>query len=88
MLAFPGMLVGAARKANMAVPDDPDQIEDLDAFKQSHPHFWVFCLLQLGRPMRPGEHWENAEVIAAIPLEHLVAMTPADFVAAGVCGTR
>lgn len=56
------MLVTAAEAVGMKVPSDPDKY-DRDQF----PHFAVFCNAQLGKPMRPGEHWENAKVIAGIP---------------------
>ena len=63
MMAFATMLVPAASAAGMTVPDDP---EDFNA--DEFPHFHVFCVLQLGKPMRtPGECWENAKVIAGIP---------------------
>ena len=58
MLAFPGMLVDAAEKAGMKVPQNADE----DSWSgNEYPHFYVFCKLQLGRIMRPGEHWENAK---------------------------
>lgn len=60
MMAFPSMLVEAAEKAGMEVPENPDGGD----FQETHPHFHVFCTLQLGRPINWGEHWENAEIIA------------------------
>ena len=38
MVVFPGMLVEAATRAGMAVPDDPDKFEDV---KDEYPHFFV-----------------------------------------------
>lgn len=87
MIAFPGMLIGAAKAADMPVPEDGDKLEVNDALKETHPHFWVFCMLQLARRMTsPSEHWENARVIAPIPLERLMTMTAADFAVEGVQG--
>lgn len=85
MMAFPGMLIHAAVEAGMSVPDDPD-VDDMDSFKETHPHFWVFCVLQLGRPMQWGEQWDNAATIARIPVELLKTMDLAAFRAAGVTG--
>lgn len=82
MIAFPKMLVSAAKAAKMKVPKDPDEFP-----KEKYPHFWIFCAIQLARPMRsPGEHWENAKIIAEISEEKLKTMTFADFISAGVQG--
>ncbi len=71
MLAFPSMLISAAKEAGMSVPDDPDSFTEED-----YPHFHVFCGVQLCRPMlSPGEHWENAKIIASIPKSVLYTMT-------------
>jgi hypothetical protein len=77
MLAFPSMLVSAAENAGMTVPPDPD-VFDADAF----PHFQVFCLTQLCRSCEPGEHWDNAKVIASI--EDIKSATLMDLIAAGL----
>lgn len=62
MLMFPGMLVEAAEKAGMKVPEDPDNFSP-DEF----PHFHVFCNIQLGVPLPSWDvHWENAKVIAGL----------------------
>lgn len=79
MMLFPSMLINAAQKAGMAVPPNPEAF-DAEAF----PHFHVFCLLQLGRPVSWGEHWENAKIIAAIPVENLETMTLEDFISKGL----
>ena len=81
MMAFPGMLVEAAKKANMKTPPDPDTIE-YDA--EEYPHFHCYCLLQLARPIRWGEHWDNAEIIAKIPADKIMTMTLEDFLALGL----
>lgn len=64
------MLVGAADQAGMKVPPDPEYFSS-----EEFPHFYVFCAVQLGRRMEPGEHWENAKVIAAIPEEEIRSVT-------------
>jgi len=79
MMAFPGMLVGAAEKAGMKVPPDPDNF-----LAEEYLHFQVFCILQLWRPIKWGEHWENAEIIASIPEEELKTMTLEDFLDKGL----
>ena len=70
MLAFPSMIEEAARKAGMKVPDDLDEYPLRD-----FPHWFVFCQAQLGRRCEPGEHWENAKVVAAIPDDEITEIT-------------
>jgi hypothetical protein len=85
MLAFPEMLIPAAKKAGIKVPPAQESLVDMDA--EEYPHFWVFCQVQLCRPMTSWtEHWDNAKVIAEIPLERLIKMTVNDFREAGVVG--
>jgi hypothetical protein len=79
MLAFPGMLIEAAKQAGMKIPPDAD---DFDA--NEYPHFQVFCLTQLGRYMRPGEHWTNAEVIARIPANKIKTTTMGNLIDQGL----
>lgn len=64
MMAFPSMLINAAQQAGMKVPD---LSASDDYAKDDFPHFHVFCTAQLARRMQPGEHWENAKVVAAVP---------------------
>ncbi len=79
MIVFETMLVPAATQAGIKVPPN------LDDFKfEEFPHWVVFCNTQLARPMRHGEHWENAKTIAAIEEEKLKTMTYDDFRAIGV----
>ena len=70
MLVYPGMLVGAAEKAGMKVPPDPDNFDP-----EEYPHFDLFCLLQLARSMQWGEQFDNAKILAEIPIEELRKMT-------------
>lgn len=71
MMAFPGMLVSAAERAGIKVPDDPDNYD-----KTKYPHFAVFCTAQLGNPMPyAGVHWKNARVIAEISDEDITKVT-------------
>jgi hypothetical protein len=73
MMAFPCMLMEAARRAGIAVPPDPDDF-DPEAF----PHFYFFCLVQLNQPMPyAGVHWENAQIIASLSKAELRTITPA-----------
>lgn len=82
MIAFPGMLTGAAEAAGIKVPDDPDKYQEV---KDTYPHFFVFCMIQLARRMAMnGEHFRNAEVIAKIPAEKLITMTIQDLIEAGL----
>jgi len=73
MLAFPSMLENPAIQAGMSVPLNSD---DFDKNKEKYPHFFVFCLMQLGRSMpRPSSHWDNAKIIAEIPIEKISSIT-------------
>lgn len=86
MLAIATRLIEAARHAGMIVPED---LSDYFPFcdRVRYPHFYLFCILQLGRPVAyQGEHWDNAKVIARIPRERLMAMTVQEFAEAGVSG--
>lgn len=85
MIAFPAMLIPAAKNAGISYPQNVDDIE-IDSFKDTHPHFWVYCILQLGRAIRWGEQWENAKVVAGISDDRLKTMTLEDFAAAGFVG--
>ena len=71
MIIYPGMIATAAEQAGMKVPADPDG--DWDA--KEYPHFNIYCNVQLARPIRWGEHWENAKVVAAIPEDKLDTVT-------------
>lgn len=71
MLIFPGMLADAAQEAGMKVPEGEEYDE--------YPHWHIFCHLQLCRPITWGNHWRNAEIIAAVPEEKLKSMTEAYF---------
>lgn len=87
MLAFEGLIAKAARDAGMKVPPE-EQLDQVGSWtKEDYPHFHVFCMAQLGRPMSSsGEHWENAKVIAAIPAEDLKTLTLEDLASKGFQG--
>lgn len=70
MLIYPSMIAGAAERAKMRVPADVDNYKP-DEF----PHFHFFCCAQLSKRMTPGAHWENANIIAAIPEDELRTVT-------------
>ena len=79
MLIYPYMLTDAATQAGMKVPDDPENFD-----KGVYPHFFVFCNVQLNRPVEHGEHWENAKVIAKIPDEQITKVTVQDLIDLGL----
>lgn len=80
MIAFRGMLVGAAEKAGIKIPADPDKYD-----KDEYTHWHVFCLVQLGRPTRyHGEHWDNAKVIAEIPDDEIAKVMLEDLIGRGL----
>lgn len=71
MMAFPGMLMEAAKQAGMKVPSDPDKYN-----MQEFPHFYVFCEVQLGRSLTSWtEHWDNAKVVAKVPEKEIRTIT-------------
>lgn len=80
MMAYPSMLMAAAMRAGMKVPPDGTPIVAMGAIGHvdvdvgfspfEYPHFAVFCAVQLWRPVKWGEHWENAQIIADIPMSH------------------
>lgn len=73
------MIAPAAKKAGMAVPDD---LEDYNVEK--FPHWHVFMLMQLGASMPyPGVHFDNAKVIADLPLQKVKESTYFDLLEAG-----
>ena len=78
MIAFPSMIVDAAKNAGIKIPSD---LDDFD--KNEFPHWYVFCALQLGRPMRPGAQWDNAKVLAELSEDKIKSMTFEDFEQAG-----
>lgn len=76
MIASPYILASYAKEAGMDIPDDPDRYEQE---KETFPHFFVFCALQLGAPMpSPTAGWDNAKVIAAIPRDDIKMIRAAD----------
>lgn len=79
MMLFPEMLVGACEKSGIRVPENLDEY-DIEKF----PHFFIFCQLQLGRPIRWGEHWDNAEIISKLTVEELKTFTLQDFLSRGL----
>jgi hypothetical protein len=78
MIAFPGMLVSAAVRAGIKVPDDPDKFNEV---RDQYPHFYVFCVTQLARAMdMGGEHWDNAYIIASIPDDEIMKQSLLDLI--------
>jgi hypothetical protein len=82
MLMFPGMIADAAVKAGMKVPENPD--DETSWMQEDYPHFRVFCTVQLCRRIRWGEHWGNAEVVAAIPDSEIRTITLQDLIDRGL----
>jgi hypothetical protein len=80
MLVFDGMLVEPAKQAGISVP------EDLECYDPNEfPHWDVFRKVQLGAPMPDfTAHWDNAEVIAAIPEDKIREVTYDDLLERGL----
>jgi len=82
MLAFPSMIVPAAEKAGIKLPDNPDDLEGYNP--EEYIHWHAFTLMQLGASMPyPSVHFDNAEVIAKISEEDLKNFTYQDLIDAG-----
>lgn len=79
MMVYPSMLIEASKQAGIKVPPDPDNFN-----KDEYPHFHIFCMVQLARPVRWGEHWENAKVVARIPETKLKTITLEELVSDGL----
>lgn len=80
MLAFPSMLVGAAKAAGINLPDN---IEEYDP--NEFPHWHVYLSCQLGTAMpRPDSHWNNARVVADISDKKIKKITGAQLLEAGL----
>lgn len=74
------MLVSAAEKAGIAVPNDP---KDFDA--EEFPHFHIYCNVQLGASLPyPTAHWHNAEVVASVPTSEIMKVTLIDLIKLGL----
>jgi hypothetical protein len=85
VLVYPSMLIDAAMDAGMAFPPEveEDLHFDIDSCKKEYPHFFVYCMIQLCRPITWGNHWNNAKIIANVPKDELMTMTEQDFVRLG-----
>lgn len=79
MIVFPEMLVEAARQAKMKVPADPENYD-----QKKYLHWHVFCAIQLCRSTRPGEHWDNAKIIAKLPVKRVMNITLAELLELGI----
>ncbi len=66
MLSLDDMLVRFAREAGIAVPPDLDAYDE-----ESFPHWKVYTVMQLGRPVGGESHLLNAQAIAAIPNDRI-----------------
>lgn len=58
------MLVAPALKAGIKVPP----LKEIDSFDEaSYPHFALFCMIQIGRPLRTWkEQYYNAQLISKL----------------------
>lgn len=67
MIAFPEMLIGAAKSAGISCPPTDSSGEFEYYEPRDYPHFTVFCIVQLGRSMSHWQaHFENAKIVSAI----------------------
>ena len=80
MIAFAGLLCNPAEKAGIKVPENMEfDGSNLDDFRETHPHFFVYAMMQLGAPLPDADsHWRNAKVIAAVSDDEITKVTPVD----------
>lgn len=84
MFAYQRMLVSAAQAANISVPEDPET--NLSDIRETHPHWFVFCMTQLGAPMPyPGVHFDNAHVVGDLTVEEVRLITMEELLDKGFC---
>lgn len=81
MLMLPSMLLSAC--ADSGIPTPGDTVDDTGYDPEEFPRFHLFCLYQLCRPCRWGEHFDNAEVIANVPEAKLKTITLEELIALG-----
>jgi hypothetical protein len=80
MLAFVEMLLAPAEKAGMKIPTDPRNYD-----RNEFPHFMVYSAVQLGQPMPTAtSHWHNATVVAGVPEDKIMLVTPEELVGLGL----
>lgn len=73
MICFASELVDAAKGAMMEVPSNPSNwFNERDSF----PHFYIFCSIQLDKAVRCwNEHITNAKIIARIPKDRILKVS-------------
>lgn len=71
MIQRPETLIDVAGEAGIQVP------ADIHNYKSSEfPHWHVFCMAQMDRPMpKPDSHVRNAKIIAAITPEEIAQLS-------------
>jgi len=88
MLAFPSMLLEAAKQAGIKTPPDFGGQNDVDFDEwdeTKYPHWTAFCNVQLCRPVAyHGEHWDNAKIIAGLSIEQITRITLEELIALGL----
>lgn len=83
MIPHIGLLLRPAEEAGIKVPEGITE-DNLDSFRESHPHFFVYCMLQMNAPLpSPSAHWGNAKVVAAISGKEITQVTEPDLLARG-----
>jgi hypothetical protein len=89
---FPGMLTEFADQSGISVPEDADgdlaEVESLtydDApYRETHVHFFVFCLLHLGQAFPDATLEENARILATMTEEEVKDATIGEFTRRGM----
>lgn len=81
MFSRPSQLLPAAHAAGMHIPPHNTPIIAMGAIgwydvdkgfdPNEYPHFQVFCNVQLWRSADHGEHWENARIVAGLPIRRV-----------------
>ena len=79
MIAYHQLLLEPAKDACISIPEN---LEEYD--QEKHPHWHVFCMLQLGSPMPDSNaHFHNAHIVSRIPDEEIYNITAREVVKRG-----
>lgn len=83
MFAFTGMFEPHIKNSNLRLPENFDNYNP-----DQYPHFHVFVLAHICRPIDVRALEDNANIIAAIPEDEIKEVTFTQLIERGVvCGT-
>lgn len=72
-------LIQACQDTDIEVPEDTMYFDPME-----FPRFWLFCMVQMGRPFRFSELKHNATVVASIKKSEIFSITLEDLMDRGL----